>query len=358
MRKFFLLFFFFFLFGFYQNVSAQIVTGGISVSPYIIEQVVKPGQVVTTTITVTNLFDQSQTLYALIKDFKARGEGGEALLLPPGSEKSSLASWVELPKEGIHFDPKETKKIPITIRIPEKTGGGGGHFGAIVFSTTPPEVGGEGEGVYISFVHQVGVLVFLYSPAQAIEEARIREFSTDKTIYGTPFRVHFTIRVENLGNVHIRPYGSIQIKNMLGKDVTSLKVNEEGFAILPESIRRFDTVWEGNFGFGKYTANLVLNFGIPTEQGGLGIRTISSQISFWIIPWKLVAIIILILIALIIGGYFGFQQYKKRLIKKILERKLQKKKEETFRLYTSLILLIFLILIFLFFLIIFFYFFV
>lgn len=311
--KLFFLFLFLFLFcsGFFLKISAQNRTG-ITVSPFLIEEIVKPGQIFTKKIIVTNNSDEKKIFYVYVKDIKVKGETGEVFLLPAGSEKFSLINLVEIPEEGIEFNPRESREIPVNFQIPQKSELGG-FYGAIIFGSDPPKLTLEEpeQGLFLSFAHQVGILVFLSSPERAIEEMRIREFNTDKKIYNTPFEVNFITRLENPGNVHVKPFGSIKIENMRGRESSVLFFNRDGLNVLPESIRRFESLWQGDFGFGRYTASLFLNFGSPVYEGGKGMQTVFAKTYFWIIPWKMVVIILLILIFIFFFIHFFMKRYEK-----------------------------------------------
>ena len=274
----------FLAFGFLSNSSAD---ASVEASPFRIEETVEPGERVTSFINVTNASDKPQTFYTFVKDFVPRGERGGVRLVPAGSEEGPfLSSWVDIPREGMSFAPRERRQVQVNFRVPQNVGPGG-YYGAVVFGPKAPEIE-EGEGSIIALAHQVGVLVLFQVEGDAYHEARIREFTTDSNFYENPFTVNFTTRVENLGNVHVKPVGTIKIENMRGSQVATISVNEDGANALPQSIRRFENTWEGDFGFGQYTATLVLSFGGLTSDTGTGIRTVSAQKTFWIIPWDIV----------------------------------------------------------------------
>lgn len=282
---------------------------GITVSPFIIEEVVSPGQSFTKEIILTNNSDEERIFYIYLQDFRAKEESGEILLLPAGSEKFSLIGWLEFPEERIEFAPKESRQVSVNFHIPERAAAGS-RYGAIIFGSEPLKfiLQEDQDGVFASFGHEVGVLVFFYSSRGAIEEAKIQEFRSDKAYYYTPFKVNFIGRIENLGNVYIEPVGIIKIENMFGKEVAVLPFNQEGLKVLPETIRRFEESWQGNFGFGRYSASLFVNFGTSIHQGGTGTRTIFAKAFFWILPWKT---IVLGLIFIVLFVCFFLKKYKK-----------------------------------------------
>ena len=139
-----------------------------------------------------------------------------------------------------------------------------------------PETTGIGIG------YQVATIISLRVAGDIAEEAGLREFRTDKKIYGKP-EVNFITKIENLGNVIIKPRGPVEITNMFGKKVATLKMNESAAAILPMEVRRFEILWQDNgLALGKYEAVMSLGYG---EDGR---KTISAALSFWVLPGKFV----------------------------------------------------------------------
>lgn len=319
-------FFLFFLlsFFFYAFAPAQAQPRvGIKISPVKVEELAEPGETVAGQLKVTNLDSQSKVLYAYLKDFKAGGESGRPVLLPPGSESGPyLATWIDIPRKGFEFGPGEEKVIPFTINVPENAGPGG-HYGGIYFGTEPPRlrIDGADKGAGMSISQQAGSLVLLHIKGDVHEEARIREFTTDKNVYSTPFNVGFMSRIENRGNVHIKPFGAIDITNMFGSKVASITVNERGGNILPDSVRRFNKAsWQGNNGFGRYKAVLGLTYGIPADQGGQGKKSLYAEKVFWIIPWNIVIPVLLGLIFVTAVFILSVKLYKNRVVKQVMSR--------------------------------------
>jgi hypothetical protein len=311
----------FFCFLTYGPVSAQSV--GIKISPVVLEELVEPGQVIRRQIKVTNESDTPRIFYAYLRDFGAEGETGQAKLLAPGTDYGySIASWIKVTSEGLEFGGNEERAIDFEIVIPSDIGPGG-YRGAILFGTEPPRVQVESEdrGAGMSIAQQAASLVLLRVKGDVFEEASIREFNTDKDFYSTPFSVDFLIRVENSGNVHVKPHGTISIKNMFGKEVAVVRVNEAGGNILPDSIRRFmDVKWEGKNGIGKYTATLGLSYGSGVDAGGQGKGSIVGEKSFWIIPWRIIVPVGLTLLLLSLTMFFLLRLYRNRAVKQAMEK--------------------------------------
>lgn len=312
-----------FCFAFLTSDFAQAQGGsGITISPVRIEDLVNPGDKLTKTLKVTNSSASPKTLYGFLKDFKSGNESGAPILIEPGSEEGSfLASWITIPTEGIDFTPGEEKELSFQINVPENAGPGG-YYGGVYFGTKPPRlnVDSEDKGAGMSIGQQSGALVLLQVKGDVKEEADIREFATDKEVYGTPFEVKFVTRIENRGNVHVKTVGHIRVENMFGKEIALIPMNETGGNVLPESIRRFEELWSGEMGFGRYYAEVILSYGTNTRLGGQGKQTLTSGKYFWIMPWRIIVPALLSIVIVFSIFTLMIRLYKNKAVKKAMQQ--------------------------------------
>jgi hypothetical protein len=296
----------------------------IKITPSIVERLVKPGETISGQVRVANDSDKELTLFAYLKDFKAAAEDetGRAQLIIPGTESGNyISSWINISSEGFVLEPGKEAVAPYTIAIPDNVGPGG-YYGAIVFGTEAQRPKpGEGEtGAAIGVAQQAASLLLLQVEGKADERADVREFKSDRAIYSAPFNVKFTTKINNLGNVHIKPRGLIEIRNMLGKKVTTLTVNEDGGNILPKSARIYANEWKDVFGFGKYEASLSLSYGTDAEYGGEGKKTMTMFWYFWILPAKIIVSTLASLIVALALFIVFLRFYRKQAIKRAMEQ--------------------------------------
>ncbi len=349
----FVLFFNFLLFFDVGSLEAQTI--GIKISPVRYEELVEPGVQINRILNVENQSDTTKTLYAYLRDFRAEGEGGQPKLIAPGTEQGYfLASWIDISGEGIEFKPNEAREIHFQINVPLDAGPGG-YYGAILFGTEPPrlKLDGEDKGAGMAVSQQTGSLILLQVKGKVKEEARIREFVTNKGLYSTPFDVEFLTRIENLGNVHVKPIGTITINNMFNKEIGSIRVNDGGANVLPNSIRRFSENWQGENGFGRYVATIGLSYGTSANLGGQGKQTLYTETIFWIVPWRIIIPIVLTLIILLSLTILFLKLYKNRAVRRAMEqagygrvRMVKKYQGPSPIIYISVILLVVLIVVF------------
>lgn len=288
---------------------------GVTVSPPLSEYEVEPGESITKTIKLTNPIDKQVTLYLSAFDFRARSETGEPDFLQPTSEERSysLASWITFSKSFVILEPEEVEAFVYTINVPQDAEPGG-HYGVVFFSTKAPEIEGEQSQVVISSM--VGSLILVKVPGFIVENGKVEEFSAPW--FSTKAPIDFITRIANLGNIHFRPQGTIEIKNWRGKSVDTISINETNGNVLPESIRRFEESWNPESSFfgpiGMYKAELSLTYG--ESQKGL-----TETVIFWVIPIWLIILIIVLVVLILAWIIWKRRDNKKARIKDIVKEK-------------------------------------
>lgn len=287
----------------------------LEIAPPVITLAANPGQSVKTTIYLRNISSGDLIVTGTTNDFVAAGEDGtpKVLLKDEGNNPYSLKSWVSaLPS--LRLVPKEIKTMPVTITVPASAAPGG-HYGVIRFTGTPANLQTTG----VSLSASLGALVLLTVNGQTKEDLSVQEFyASHNGTKGTLFEtgpVQFTERLKNNGNVHEQPVGQVTITNMFGKKIAAVNVNLPPRNILPASIRKFDEPLDksviGNKKlFGRYTANLSVTYGSGSK------KTATASLVFWVVPYRLIAILAIVLVA----GFFVLRNFIKRYNRRIIEK--------------------------------------
>lgn len=281
-------------------------TSGIGIKPSLIEEGADPGEVLNKSISVTNLSDTEQTYYLFKKDIVTVLDGGTPVYAEPGIEKTGyeLTEWLALGEEVVTLSPGQEKKISLVISVPDSATPGS-HFGGVFVSIQPPRLREVGASVG----YEVANIVSIRISGDVTESALIRSFRTDNLIYGKT-DVTFLAEVENKGNVLIRPYGPIEVYNMFGKKVTDMTMNDSQGGIFPFTRRDFQMNWKDEgLGFGRYQAILSMVYGETGRQA-----TISSTVTFWILPMNIITPALIILSVLLLTSYFGVRMYVRRTV--------------------------------------------
>ncbi len=295
-------------FAFVPNAFAQTNpnTTGIGLRPATIEEVGNPGESKTYQVEVTNLSSANQTYYLFTKDIVSVSDGGTPIFADEDQEITGfeLTQWVTLDKQEINLNPGQSGLVEITIDLPENATPGS-HFGAMFVSLNPPRMRTSGAAVG----YEVANIISIRVAGDAFENAQIRSFSTDNYLHSES-KVDFRARIENKGTVLVRPTGPLEIYNMFGKRVAIVTFNESKAGVFPFTTREFTMHWEDEGpGFGRYQAVLSLLYGDQGRQA-----TISSTLSFWILPMSIIGPALIILAVLLISSYIAVRLYIRRTV--------------------------------------------
>ncbi|CAN5380870.1 hypothetical protein BH10PAT3_BH10PAT3_8040 [soil metagenome] len=294
----------------------------LEIAPPVIYISADPGQTVKTQIFIRDISSGNLIVNGQVNNFVSGGEDGTPKIILDKKDDAnnaySLVEWVA-PLPSLLLIPREIKSMTATINVP-KDASPGGHYGVIRFTSTPPSVEG-GSGV--SLAASIGVLVLLTVSGKVTEGLSVQELSVShngkKGSFFESGPLEFLEKFKNTGNVHVQPVGQVTITDMFGKKFAAVNVNLPPGNILPQSVRQFkqplDKAVIGNKRlFGRYTAKLTVTYGTNKKQ-------VSTETSFWVIPYRLVAAII----AVLIGAFFVLRFLIKRYNRRILEQAQRRK---------------------------------
>ncbi len=278
---------------------------GIQVKPAIIEDNVNPEQVYNFSYTFTNIGAESRTFFLSTQDIKGLDENGLPIFALPGEATGyELSSWSLVPTAPITLAPGQSVTENFTAHVPSNVSPGA-HFGGVFVTNQPTKPNSNGTGVGLS----VGGIMSLTVAGTITETAKLQEFSTSKVVYSSA-DVTFNSKIQNAGNILVRPHGIIAITDMFGHQVGTVSVNDGAAPVFPASSRIYAAGWKaGGLAFGRYQAIGSFSYGQSEKH------TISGTTEFWVLPWKP--------IALFLGSIFGVVLLLYAVIRMYIRRKLR-----------------------------------
>jgi hypothetical protein len=241
----------------------------------------------------------------------------------PGDD---FLKWVSFSEDTFQAAPDEWKTITATFTVPKDAAFG--YYYAIVFSRADEKA--DLQNKQTAVVGGTAVLVLLEARvADAKRAVEVTEFSTDKKFYEF-LPTTFTVKLKNTGNVHVAPRGNIFVNKGDEHDIAILNINDNKGNILPNSSRDFEEPWADAFPvyvekkqdgkvvldetgnqvmelkwdwgqasklrWGKYTAKMLLIY----DDGQRDIP-IEGEVSFWVVPWRLIGALLFTLVFVLIG---------------------------------------------------------
>ncbi|MBP9763265.1 MAG: hypothetical protein KBD10_00780 [Candidatus Pacebacteria bacterium] len=251
-----------------------------------------PNSTATKTISVINRIDKIVTFQIDIEDVVGSENPSEQVKLL-GEEKSpySLKNFLIPEITEFTLNPGEKITIPVKVELPADSEPRG-YYGAIIVSAKGAETG-LGDEAFVKgvtkLVTRVGSIFLVRVNGDLKESSHLWDFKAlgpVKKFYSTHPK-GFEVAIKNDGNVHLVHYGEIKIKNIFGRQIANIPLN--AFFSLPDSVRYREVNWPASFSFGFYKAEIELYQGFGKDAGFL-----NSEISFFVIPWTILALLILV----------------------------------------------------------------
>ena len=290
--------------------AQQSQTGsGLSISPTLSEFTLKPGEADTVDITLKNITVGDIIAQAYLNDFAADNEtGSPKIIVDPNKQSPNSIKNFVVDLDDVPLAKGEQKKINVLIQVPASTTPGA-YFGVIRYKAVPANDQGPKEGE-VSLSASVGTIVLVTVPGTITEQVEL----TGLHIYqGDKEALLFTkqpneagVEIKNLGNGFVKPYGTVEIRNMFGEVAYSYQLNNNNprANILPGSSRIFKDEIRNINKFGRYTMSASVTYGNGSE-------ILVMEKTFWYLPLWLIAVIVAIVIALIAGLLWAFRSYRR-----------------------------------------------
>jgi hypothetical protein len=298
----------------YASASGPVApnqANGFIVSPVKDELTVAKGTTDSLDISVQNPTQTSVVAHAIINDFEANpNESGVPNLILNNNSPLPANNFKSLvqPIADITLGPAQKVYLNVLIHVPANANSGG-YYGAIRFVPS-----GNTTNANVGLTASVGTLFLVTVPGHLVQKVTLVQFVAVNSA-GTPEQVFFSgkvytmTRLDNVGNIHLPPFGKITVTNMWGHVVDTYEFNSFAGDILPNSIRKFVDPLNYTKWFGHY--NVVANLAyVP----GSGNALIYAKTSFWYIPiWFMIAVVALLAV---IVGWINWHLHKKHSHKK------------------------------------------
>lgn len=298
----------------------------VVVAPPSIGLQAKPGTTVSTDIKVQNQGLSTERIKVSVMKFSANGQDGTPALLDL-EEGDEFAKWIRFDRTSFNAEPNVWESVKVSISPP--AGAAYGYYYAVIFSRQDAEK--QIKPSQSNLLGAVASLVLLdVESPNAKRVVKVTEFSTDARVKEF-LPADFTVRLRNKGNVHVAARGNVIITKG-NETVAILEVNLRKGYILPDTYRKFTAAWEdgsplykariannkvmlddkgnqlrelkwdkfnmGKLRYGKYHAKLVMVY-----DDGKGDVSTEAHLDFWVIPWRIMAVLGLITLLVLAGLY-------------------------------------------------------
>lgn len=288
----------------------------VSPSPLVAE--VKPGEKRVLDLKVRNATFAREDLKVEVRGFTIAHPSQQITITtttPP-----DLGSWVSFSSPTFSVNPGEWFTQKVTVNLPEEAGFSYPFVIVVSRQNDPNKTAG---GASIKGSIAVFTLINIDKPG-ATRKLELEHIKTDQNIYEfLPSKI--SVKLKNTGNSIVQPYGNVYIERpgQTASPLAVLPVNDSRSYMLPGSEKELTAAWSdgfpvykevtaadgkkshelewnwanlANIRFGQYTARVVAVYNDGTRD-----VPITGEVTFWVIPWRILAILLVILVVIGFG---------------------------------------------------------
>lgn len=269
--------------------------GDFVVGPGKLEISLNPGETKTVELTIVNRLGTAKIFTISKEDIKGSTDPDKTVVLL-GDDRGpySLRDYLKPAVSSIKIESGYRARVPVTLSLPANAEPGG-LYGSLVVGLASSASAGEsssGASATNALVTRIGTLFFVRVNGVANEKGHLDNFrlSSGKKYIFDSGKLNFDLLFKNEGNISLNPYGSVTIANSLGTTVGL--VNVEPWYALPQSLRYRKVEWQPTFLFGRYVATALISPGYGSDKNEINLV-------FWVIPWKVLLMVVVILILIV-----------------------------------------------------------
>lgn len=307
----------------------------LTVSPISMNLVTDPNTPTSSTMKIRNNSDKPEFLRLRLNTFSAN-ETGDSPVIREFDPEDEMANWLKFSETEFRIGPGEWKTVQLTFSPPATAALG--YYYAILVERQAEASAEEGTSL-IAGVPAILVLSEVHSPL-AKRQLELVSFKAKNVQEYLP--AEFEVIIKNTGNIQTLPIGNIFIDGQGINDIGMMQLNPAKGVILPGTERTFKMYWDDGFpryvtekdSLGKETKKLQWDFSNADkfrigkftataffiyDDGEKDIPT-EATLSFWILPWKLIAVAVVAGILLLSGIILPIVIFTKQLRKKRLSK--------------------------------------
>lgn len=286
----------------------------LQVSPSPLVATVKPGVDTTLQLQIRNTSTAAQQLTMGLRAFSINDANGEVDLGDAPTE--DIKQLITFSKPSFTLQAGEIMTQKVYVHTPVSAGFS--YSFAITIAQSNPPKAANGKSAIAGTV-AVFTLLNVDKPG-ASRKFELESVTLDRHVYEY-LPANITLKIKNTGNVLVQPQGTVFVQRSASDStpLSSLSINKNGGYVLPATTRNYTVVWADGYPHYEKDANgknkLVwqgnalakLRMGryvvkvVAVYDDGQRDVPVMAEVSFWVIPWRLLLVTLVIILLIIIG---------------------------------------------------------
>ncbi len=289
-------------------VSEPTVVFALTFTPERIETEVYPGVPVTEELTLLN--ETGTTISIVLEPVELdlnRAESGQAIFLLDTADSPSVA-WISVEPRQFVLEPAAIRNVRVMLSAPDASSG---SLMAGIAATFRPVRSDEEGRIVLDAVTGPFVFARVLSDESEIEGSitTLNLAKGKRIVSRLPALV--SVSFANTGSVHLKPLGTIDVRDIFGRTVDTLVINPDQSIVLPGTTRELGTRWGGvrqsrtkepsskllaelqPFRLGPYTFAAEMTYGDDSVS--------QAQRTLIVFPWRSIVILLVSLTGIVVA---------------------------------------------------------
>ena len=188
------------------------------------------------------------------------------------ADRSSARSWVTPAVRTITLQPRQVATVPIRVVVPQQARPGG-HYASVLVRAAARPAGDALPGGQVGVETEMAVPLLAVVPGRVATSVAIHEVAAPGRVTSHA-RWSADVVLENTGDIHARPRGTVTITSLFGRVVARTSIG--GRILLPDGRDRSRVTWKHAPWLGRYSITVAAH--AQGAQGDTTSRTV------WVLP--------------------------------------------------------------------------
>jgi len=252
-----------------------------TISPALQEIEAARAEVVERVVRVINTEEVPQTYYAGVLAFKASDETSSPEFLPPSKDQTGLVQWISFASPQIQVPARSFVDVPFSIHVPSDVESGS-YYAAVTISNAPSDIVASNGAIVEA---KTASLILLTVTGETNRQLGLLDFTSSifaarsTTLAGT-----YQYRVQNQGNVHVSPKGTIRFSDVFGRTLLEVDANPLQSRVLPGTTRTYSVEVDASkalLALGPVRAQLKLTYD--------DTKVLQQEEELWLVSWPIIS---------------------------------------------------------------------
>jgi len=227
----------------------------LNVSPTRIEIVVAPSGGYENVLTVSNTQKGTLGITLRIEDWCT------ARAVPEAANTAAHLPWLQVEPKEFELGEAEAREVSFKVAMPSAVKG---ELSAMIFVEARPRDIAKGA---VAVNTSIGIPIYVTAKGTQRYGAEVEDLRATRSA-----PLELAVIIKNTGNVHIRPKGTILIRNRWGRCVAQTALNEYNYPVLPFSSRVIEVKTKDRLKRGDYKAEVRMGYADRTYSAKFLMR--------------------------------------------------------------------------------------